>query len=137
MQELLPFLSDIIDEEDEVLSAISAALGKLVPFVGGPSHVHNLLKPLELFLSVGKLNATIPIFFKSIFMKLGPMKFLDTAKLSTHCHLSQLHHRGNCHPPKRPRISRINKCCTPNRPISFQIHSNDHTPCKKTLVQCP
>jgi hypothetical protein len=50
----LPFLADGVDDEDEVLAAISAALGKLVPYVGGPSHVHTLLEPLEILLSVGE-----------------------------------------------------------------------------------
>ena len=33
--ELLPFLSDGVDDEDEVLEAIAASLGDLVPHVGG------------------------------------------------------------------------------------------------------
>ncbi len=53
-EELLPFLTDGVDDEDDVLAAIATSLGKLVPYVGGPSHVHVLLAPLEILLSVGK-----------------------------------------------------------------------------------
>lgn len=54
MQELLPFLTDGIDDEDEVLLAMASSLGKLVKYVGGPLHAHCLLPPLELLLTVGK-----------------------------------------------------------------------------------
>ena len=50
--ELLPFLSDGIDDEDEVLEAIATSLGGLVPYVGGPSYASALLTPLELLLAV-------------------------------------------------------------------------------------
>jgi serine/threonine-protein phosphatase 2A regulatory subunit A len=50
--ELLPFLSDGIDDEDEVLEAIATSLGNLVPYVGGPSFAGALLAPLELLLAV-------------------------------------------------------------------------------------
>ncbi len=52
-QELLPFLTDGIDDEDEVLLALASSLGKLVAQVGGDNHAHNLLPPLELLLTVG------------------------------------------------------------------------------------
>lgn len=43
---------DGVDDEDEVLSVIATSLGKLVPYVGGNTHVHALLVPLEILLSV-------------------------------------------------------------------------------------
>lgn len=58
-QELLPFLTDGVDDEDEVLLALASSLGKLVEHVGGGKHAHNLLPPLELLLSVGRFNALI------------------------------------------------------------------------------
>jgi len=51
-EELLPFLSDGIDDEDEVLEAIAISLGGLVPHVGGPNFASSLLTPLELLLAV-------------------------------------------------------------------------------------
>jgi serine/threonine-protein phosphatase 2A regulatory subunit A len=52
--ELLPFITDGVDDEDEVLVAIASSLGKLLLHVGGPAHAHTLLPPLELLLTVGK-----------------------------------------------------------------------------------
>jgi serine/threonine-protein phosphatase 2A regulatory subunit A len=50
--ELLPFLTDGVDDEDEVLVAIASNLGKLIEHVGGPAHAHTLLPCLELLLTV-------------------------------------------------------------------------------------
>mmetsp|Transcript_15037 Transcript_15037/g.21282 ORF Transcript_15037/g.21282 Transcript_15037/m.21282 type:complete len:656 (+) Transcript_15037:190-2157(+) len=51
-EELVPFLTDGVDDEDEVLMAIASSLGKLVNHVGGPDHASSLLPPLELLLTV-------------------------------------------------------------------------------------
>ena len=48
----MPFISDGIDDEDEVLLALASSLGRMVPHVGGPPHAHTLLHPLELLLTV-------------------------------------------------------------------------------------
>jgi serine/threonine-protein phosphatase 2A regulatory subunit A len=45
--ELLPFLIENNDDEDEVLLAMAEELGKFVPYVGGPAFGHTLLQPLE------------------------------------------------------------------------------------------
>ncbi|KAL7546209.1 hypothetical protein ACHAWF_009549 [Thalassiosira exigua] len=50
--ELLPFLADGTDDDDEVLAEAAASLGKLVPFVGGNDRAGCLLGPLELLLAV-------------------------------------------------------------------------------------
>ena len=36
-----------VEDEDEVLTALSEELGKFVEYVGGPEHAHVLLSPLE------------------------------------------------------------------------------------------
>jgi serine/threonine-protein phosphatase 2A regulatory subunit A len=46
-QELLPFLRDSMDDEDDVLVAMAEELKKFVPLVGGPSHAHILLTEFE------------------------------------------------------------------------------------------
>jgi serine/threonine-protein phosphatase 2A regulatory subunit A len=51
-EELLPFLSDGIDDEDTVLEAIAVSLGNLVSHVGGSNYAKVLLTPLELLLAV-------------------------------------------------------------------------------------
>lgn len=45
--ELIPFLSESNDDEDEVLLSLAEELGKFVPYVGGPDHAQVLLGPLE------------------------------------------------------------------------------------------
>uniref|UniRef100_A0A0N4Z163 Protein phosphatase 2A regulatory subunit A n=1 Tax=Parastrongyloides trichosuri TaxID=131310 RepID=A0A0N4Z163_PARTI len=45
--ELIPFLTDTIYDEDEVLLALADQLGNFTALVGGPNFVHYLLPPLE------------------------------------------------------------------------------------------
>ena len=51
-KELLPFLQDNHDDEDEVLLVVAEELGKFVPLVGGPNFAHTLLPPLEALACV-------------------------------------------------------------------------------------
>ncbi|KAJ9198676.1 hypothetical protein DTO166G4_5792 [Paecilomyces variotii] len=46
-EELIPFLDDSVEDEDEVLTALSEELGNFVEYVGGPEYAHVLLSPLE------------------------------------------------------------------------------------------
>merc|ERR1719265_735405 len=50
--ELVPFLNESIDDEDEVLLALAEELGNFVEYVGGPPHAATLLQPLELLSTV-------------------------------------------------------------------------------------
>lgn len=50
--ELIPFILDCIDDEDEVLVAIADELGSFVDYVGGPSFAHLILSPLETLAAV-------------------------------------------------------------------------------------
>uniref|UniRef100_H3AV76 Protein phosphatase 2 scaffold subunit Aalpha n=1 Tax=Latimeria chalumnae TaxID=7897 RepID=H3AV76_LATCH len=50
--ELLPFLTDTIYDEDEVLLALAEQLGTFTTLVGGPEFVHCLLPPLESLATV-------------------------------------------------------------------------------------
>lgn len=45
--ELIPFLGESTDDEDEVLLAQAEQLGAFVPYVGGPAYGHLLLPLLE------------------------------------------------------------------------------------------
>lgn len=40
-------ITESVEDEDEVLTALSEELGKFVEYVGGPEHAHVLLSPLE------------------------------------------------------------------------------------------
>eukprot|EP00729_Bicosta_minor_P015410 gene15410-21906_t len=50
--ELIPFLTDSLDDEDEVLLACAEQLAFFVPFVGGGEHAYTLLPPLEALAQV-------------------------------------------------------------------------------------
>ncbi|MGH0144147.1 UNVERIFIED_CONTAM: hypothetical protein FKN15_002112 [Acipenser sinensis] len=50
--ELLPFLTDTIYDEDEVLLALAEQLGSFTALVGGPDFVYCLLPPLESLATV-------------------------------------------------------------------------------------
>jgi serine/threonine-protein phosphatase 2A regulatory subunit A len=50
--ELIPFLEESIDDEDEVLVAIAEELGSFTEFVGGPSYAHLILNPLAALAAV-------------------------------------------------------------------------------------
>lgn len=49
--ELIPFLTESIDDEDDVILVIAEKLGELSKYVGGNDHVHILLCPLEFLIS--------------------------------------------------------------------------------------
>ena len=47
-EELIPFLQDSVDDEDEVLLALAEELGRnFEEYIGVPEYVHLLLGPLE------------------------------------------------------------------------------------------
>ncbi len=46
-EELIPFVTESTDDDDEVLVAAAEELGKLVKFLGGNEHAYLLLEPLE------------------------------------------------------------------------------------------
>ena len=51
--ELIPFLQDSVDDEDEVLLALAAELGQnFEDYLGGPEHAYLLLGPLETLAAV-------------------------------------------------------------------------------------
>jgi len=45
--ELLPYILDLMDDEEEVLLALAETLGVFIDYVGGPAHAMYVLKPLE------------------------------------------------------------------------------------------
>jgi serine/threonine-protein phosphatase 2A regulatory subunit A len=49
--ELIPFLTESIDDEDDVILIIAEKLGELIGYVGGKDHMHHLLTPLECLIS--------------------------------------------------------------------------------------
>lgn len=51
-KELIPFLSENNDDDDEVLLAMAEELGVFIPYVGGAEHANVLLPPLEALCTV-------------------------------------------------------------------------------------
>lgn len=52
-EELIPFLSESVDDEDEVLLALSEELGRgFEEYIGGKEYAHLLLRPLETLSTV-------------------------------------------------------------------------------------
>lgn len=45
--ELVPFLSDSVDDDDEILLVLAEQLGTFVPLIGGAEYAFHLLAPLE------------------------------------------------------------------------------------------
>lgn len=54
--ELIPFLEDTTDDEDDVLLVIAEKLGDLRSCVGGTDYMHYLLPPLRLLASVEEVS---------------------------------------------------------------------------------
>lgn len=50
--ELVPFLDESLDDEDEVLQVLAGELGSFTEYVGGPEHAHVLLAPLAHLAAV-------------------------------------------------------------------------------------
>jgi serine/threonine-protein phosphatase 2A regulatory subunit A len=48
--ELIPFLTECVDDDDEVIIVIAEELGNLCTYVGGTAHVYSLLTPLEMLI---------------------------------------------------------------------------------------
>ncbi|RNF25601.1 serine/threonine protein phosphatase 2a regulatory subunit [Trypanosoma conorhini] len=54
--ELLPYLTDYLDENDEVLRVFANALGTMLQEVGGVDHVQSVLSPLEVLSSLDEIT---------------------------------------------------------------------------------
>ncbi|KAM2685348.1 hypothetical protein FF1_047085 [Malus domestica] len=52
MKELIPFLNENNDDDDEVLLAMAEELRVFIPYVGGVDHANVLLPPLETLCTV-------------------------------------------------------------------------------------
>ena len=45
--ELLPYILELLEDDEEVLSALADVLGSCLEYVGGPAHAEHLLRVLE------------------------------------------------------------------------------------------
>jgi serine/threonine-protein phosphatase 2A regulatory subunit A len=60
--ELIPFLTDTIYDEDEVLLALAEQLGQFTQLVGGQEFTYVLLPPLESLATVEVIHQLINRF---------------------------------------------------------------------------
>ena len=60
--ELIPFLTNKINDEDEVQFALAEQIGNLIPLIGGPEYVHYLLSPLESLTTVEDTVNSLNLF---------------------------------------------------------------------------
>jgi serine/threonine-protein phosphatase 2A regulatory subunit A len=61
--ELIPFLIELTDDEEDIVIALGQALGDFVNLVGGPSHALSLLKPLEILVCVEEIAIRDKVLF--------------------------------------------------------------------------
>lgn len=72
-EELIPFLQDSVDDEDEVLLALAEELGRnFEEYIGGKEHAHVILGPLENLSAVEEtlVREKVPHFFVGIHHRL-------------------------------------------------------------------
>lgn len=74
--ELLPYIMDIVDDEDEVLLELAKALGDFLGFLGGKKNLAGLIKPLESLCTVEE-GTVRDQAAKSINKILGQVKVKD------------------------------------------------------------
>lgn len=67
-----------VEDEDEVLTALSEELGKFVEYVGGPEHAHVLLSPLENLAAIEEPLVREKVCFKPTSL----VNEADTCRLS-------------------------------------------------------
>lgn len=54
--ELLPFVLELMEDDEEVLSALATALGTLLDLVGGAAQADHLLKVLERLCQIEEIS---------------------------------------------------------------------------------
>lgn len=55
-EELVPFLQELIDDDDEILVALAEQVGQGIPWVGGHAYAHTLFPPLEELCNVEEIS---------------------------------------------------------------------------------
>jgi serine/threonine-protein phosphatase 2A regulatory subunit A len=79
--ELLPFLGECTDDEDEVLLALAEQLGRLFEAVGGAQHLHLLLDPLEALAATDEAA----VRDAAVAAMQGVIAQMSSAQLEEHC----------------------------------------------------
>ena len=53
--ELLPYILELLEDDEEVLLALSESIGNLLDYVGGPAQAEHLLRVLERLAGIEEL----------------------------------------------------------------------------------
>lgn len=53
-EELIPYLGEFVDDDDEILLLLADALSKFLPYIGGPEYANFLFNPLETLSGMGE-----------------------------------------------------------------------------------
>jgi serine/threonine-protein phosphatase 2A regulatory subunit A len=138
LKELLPFVTDGVDDEDEVLLALASSLGRMVTQVGGPTQAHTLLRPLELLLTVEEtlVRETATTSVQSIADQLPPQYFQHdyadmlrrlalqewfTARISAACLIATAHTRLVDPEQRKEHIDLFVRLCNDDTPMVRRI----------------
>jgi serine/threonine-protein phosphatase 2A regulatory subunit A len=76
----LTMATESVEDEDEVLTALSEELGKFVEYVGGPEYGHVLLSPLENLAAIEEplvREKVLQEFDSTVELKLTPIRRLS------------------------------------------------------------
>lgn len=49
---MLPYILELMDDDEEVLLALGETLGSFLDYAGGPQHAEHVLKPLEKLCAI-------------------------------------------------------------------------------------
>ena len=105
--ELIPFVTDPQEDDDELLLVLAEQLGDLLPFVGGSPHATHLLAPLES-LAASDENAVRAASVVSMQTINKGMAAADVSK------------------DFLPLLSRLAHGCYPNRVAACALYANVH-----------
>ena len=104
--ELIPFLTDTIYDEDEVLLALAEQLGTFTPLVGGKEHVHCLLPPLESLATVEETIVRDKVGIASSFFQPKILPFAQQAVESLRT-IAEQHSREDLETHFVPLVKRL------------------------------
>lgn len=105
--ELIPFVTDPQEDDDELLLVLAEQLGELLPFVGGSPHANHLLAPLES-LAASDENAVRAASVVSMQTINKGMTAADVSRLFL------------------PLLTRLAHGCYPNRVAACALYANVH-----------
>ena len=128
-EELIPFLQDSVDDEDEVLLALADELGKsFEQYIGGWEYAHTLLGPLENLSAVEEtlVRDKVRCIIKTDFCRAHSASGAHATRL-TRYRLQNLSPRSLLSSP-HSRLSNITSLSSTDCPMASGLHLAHHRP---------